>query len=225
MSWGLPMLFTTENDAEEINIILRPYRPEEALNISGGISSHHVSQYMSLNRAQTSEDSAEWLQKMSKSDTDMLWAVCIGKDANDKLGTPIGSTGLHKIHESRASSGFVIYDTSMWGKGIASACHRARCFYAHHILGLKAIDSEVAYPNIGSYKALLGVGYTEVGTRYSGHFTNGKWHHIHQLTWVNPHKLAWDRFWDANEPTAEFVEARKRARKALRWAETNITFL
>ncbi len=226
MAFGVPNKFKSlPKEDEAVTIIMRkPEEGDEAI-VANGISRGDVNVWTNTNRSITAEMEKDFFKNQAEDKNSVFWIIAIAEDENDNIGRPIGVTSIGDIKDRRGGSGCIIFDTSLWGKGIASACHRARCFYAHHILGLKAIDSEVAYANIGSYKALLSVGYTEVGTRYSGHFANGKWHHLHQLTWVNPHKLAWNRFWDTNEPTSEFIEARARARKALRWAETNITFL
>ena len=226
MAFGLPMTFNSlPKKGKPVKIILRsPVEGDEEI-ISQGISRAKVNEYTNTNRTITTEVEREFFTEQAKEANSAFWVIAVASDPNDNVGRPIGVTSIGNIKDNRGGSGCIIFDTAMWGKGVASACHRARCFYAYSRLGLKAIDSGVAHPNTGSYKALTGVGYVVTGNQYSAHFTNGKWHHLYTLTWVNPDKYKWTEFWNANTPTKKFVEARKTAQEAIEWAEENVTFL
>lgn len=226
MAFELSMKFKSlPKSGEAVNIILRPPIEGEETTIAEGISKAKVNEYTSTNRTITTEMEREFFTSQAKEANSAFWIIATADDLKDNVGRPIGVTSIGDIKNNRGGSGCIIFDTVMWGKGIATACHRARCFYAHHRLGLKAIDSSVAYPNTGSYKALLGVGYVVTGISYSYHFSNGQWHNAYALTWVNPDKYKWAEFWSANKPPKEFVEARKTAQEAIDWAKENVTFL
>lgn len=226
MAFGLSMTFNSlPKKGKPVKLILRsPVEGDEEI-ISKGISRAKVNEYTNTNRTITTEMEREFFTEQAKEANSAFWIIAVANDPKDNVGRPIGVTSIGDIKNNRGGSGCIIFDTSMWGMGIASACHRARCFYAYCRLGLKAIDSTVAYPNTGSYKALLGVGYAVTGTLYGMHFTAGKWHNLYSLTWVNPDECKWVEFWSANKPPKEFVEARKTAQAALDWAEKNVTFL
>jgi RimJ/RimL family protein N-acetyltransferase len=226
MAFGVAMKFNSlPKEGEPLNIIMRPPLEGEEAIVSAGISKGKVNEFTNTNRSVTIEMEHEFFASHAKEANSAFWIIAIGNDDADDIGRPIGVSSIDGIKDGRGGSGCIIFDTDMWGKGIASACHRARCFYAYSRLGLRAIDSTVAYPNTGSYKALLGVGYTVTGTLYSLHFRGGKWHHLHSLTWVNPDKYKWDEFWCNNKPPKKFVVARKKAEATLEWAKQNITFL
>lgn len=149
----------------------------------------------------------------------------LGEDPDDHTGRPVGTSGLLKINNFRAASGVVIFDRSTWGKGLASACHRARCLYAHQVLGLNAIDSSVIFGNDGSLRALRNVGYEVIGVYFSGHMVNGVMRHNHDLVWVNPNDHNWNFFWADNPIPKRLHKARERALVALERARTEVTFL
>lgn len=220
--WGFPLKFTTPSG---LHVIMRPYRDGEEGAMAEQISSAEVCKFLSLNGSQTPAQEKEWLRKLAEEDDSTLWAICLGEHTGDHVGKPIGTSGLHHIRNARAVSGVVIYDRSVWGKGLASACHRARCLYAHQVHGLKAIDSAVVFGNAGSIRALRGVGYEVVGTHYAEHMVDGQFRHLNELTWVNPTEHSWNYFWGDNEIPRKFHKARERAFAALERAHTEVTFL
>lgn len=220
--WGFPMKFTTSSG---LHVIMRAYRDDEATVLSQGVSSAEVCRYISLNGAQTPAQEQEWIKKTAEDKDSAHWAICLGEHEADVVGKPVGISGLNKRHYSRATSGVVIFDRSVWGKGLASACHRARCLYAHEVLGLHAIDSAVIQGNDGSIRALRGVGYEVVGIHYSEQLADGQLRHLNELTWVNPTERVWDYFWGDNEIPNKFHKARERALAALEQAKQEVTFL
>ena len=226
MAFGVPNKFKSlPKEDEAVTIIMRkPEEGDEAI-VANGISRGDVNVWTNTNRSITAEMEKDFFKNQAEDKNSVFWIIAIAEDENDNIGRPIGVTSIGDIKDRRGGSGCIIFDTSLWGKGIASACHRVRCFIAFSRLNLRAIDSAVVYGNEGSLKALLGVGYASTGTIYGGHFNNGTWHHLHTLTWVNPNKDVWNEFWRESEPPAEFVEARKKSELALEWAKENVTFL
>ncbi len=224
--FGFPMqIKTTAKDGEELWIVLRPYRDGEETTLANSISSYEICQYLRINSSLTPAMEKEWLTKAAQDASSVTWAICATQDKNDQIGVCIGTTRLHDIKDNRSLSSMVIYNRTAWGRGIASDCHRARCYYAQQVLGIKAIDSDVAYPNVASLKALERVGYARTGTKYSANFANGQWQHLHLLTWVNPSQVKWDEFWGDNTPPKKFLKARERAILALNQARREVTFL
>lgn len=221
MAFGFPMKLTLKHNPP---IILRPYRADEMSAVSDLISSYEVCRFTATTSSKVAEQESSWYENTYSDNNSAVWAICIAQNDSDTTGKPIGVTSLG-FKNNRGSSGIIIFDRSYWGQGVASRCHRARCFYAHNNLGLKAIDSTVAYANEGSLKALLAVGYTITGTEYAKHFANGQLHHLHRLTWVNPTEHKWAEFWDINTPPSDFNKARILAQKAINLARTEVTFL
>lgn len=221
MAFGFPMHLSA---GDKPGVILRPIDVSEAGSISGLISSYEVARFTNTKSSKTVAQETEWIESSSKGADSTIWGIAIAESQSDTQGRIVGVTSLSH-NDGRGSSGIIIYDRSLWGQSIASRCHRARCFYAHNNLGLKAIDSTVAYPNLGSRKALQGVGYVITGTEYGNHFADGQPHHLHRLTWVNPTEHKWLEFWGTHKPPVNFQKARIVAQKALDLARTEVTFL
>lgn len=211
--------------ASGLHVVMRAYKPGEEVAIAELISSYEVSRYISVAGSQTAAQEAEWIDKLLKESNSVHWAICVAEGKRDLVGRTVGTSTLSDIDGRRAVSGVVIYDRSVWRQGLASACHRARCFYANRVLGLCAIDSSVIRGNQGSLRALRGVGYEVVGTHMAEHFIDGQWRHHDELTWVNPSQGAWQQFWGDTEIPKSFKKARQRAAVALAQAEREVTFL
>ena len=226
MAYGLPMSFSNGvENKQEPRIIMRGYQEGEGTLMAKAISRVNIQRYIMLSATQTPAMEEAWMEQAATLKDDCTWAICIAQDSSDELGTPIGSTGLHRIEDGRAHSGIVIYDDSFWHQGIASACHRARSLYAHQVLGIRAVDSYVISGNDASLNALQGVGYTRTGTQYSHSIVGGKVCHLDNLTWVNPYRHQWDYFWGDNEPPEEFNISRRKAELAIERARADVTFM
>lgn len=221
MAFGFPMKLSLEGF---VPIILRPFDTGDLERVPSLISSYEVCRFTGTTGSKTLADEQAWYEKIIAESNSAVWAICMAESAADTQGKVIGVTSLG-FKNNRGSSGIIIFDRNYWGQGIASRCHRARCFYAHNNLGLKAIDSTVVYANQGSLKALLAVGYTITGTEYAKHFAKGQPHHLHRLTWVNPTEHKWAEFWGANTPPDDFNQARSIALRAIEQAKSEVRFL
>lgn len=224
MAFGFPMRFQhTLKDGEEVSIILRPYQEDEVSIISRGFSRFEISRFLGNWHAWTVSQEAEWLKQSAEEENSIVWAICISKDEADPIGRPIGTTSITNIRNGRGESGCSIYDETLWGNGIASACHRARCYYAHYVLGLRAIDSYVAFPNHASSKALIGVGYFITGVSPGMLFSGGEWHNVYNLTWINPtYERDFPKIKDLSDIRHKAI---KKAKRALEWSYKNISFI
>ena len=95
---------------------------------------------------------------MVEDDKRFLWGIYL------EDSPLIGLTEI-SIHQPNhmGGSGFVLFDKTFWRKGIAGTTHVARTAFAANQLGLKTITTGVLSPNIGSQRALEGVGYFLTG--------------------------------------------------------------
>jgi RimJ/RimL family protein N-acetyltransferase len=125
----------------------------------------------------------------------------------------------------QATSGIIIVDSDYWGKGIASAAHKARTWYAFRQLGLVRIKSAVRNGNEGSLKALERSGYGHVYTERNTSFVDGAYRHQYNLECLNPDDWAWRLWWGDDRPTRKAIDARKVTEEVLRWAEKNVDLL
>ncbi len=206
-------------------IVMRPLVEDEMADVARQISSYEVCRYLGTHGAQSVEQEIEWLKARYEEPNSFGWGICLADGKKDHTGRPIGMSGVNSITNYRGESGVVLWDRSIWGNGIASAIHRARCYYAVYCHHLVAIDSDFYQANVGSGKALYRAGYAKVGTAYGHGRVDGRVSHTTKLLWVNPTEHVWNYFWADSEPPKKFLEARKRALKALKQAKREVTFL
>lgn len=217
--------FRMRAKSKGLELLLRPYEPGEESNMLPGMQSWQVAQYLGLQAAQTLQTESEFITKLTGDPELLGWAICIVEGATSR---PIGTSTLRlgwNSHSYIATSGIVIYDRAWWGRGVASLAHLARTHYAVNVRDLAAIRSGVAQDNVGSRRALESVGYARTGTVYHAGAIDGKICHSDDLLFVNPNKRSWDFFWGDSEVPEVFLEARKRARRALRRADNQIEYL
>ena len=117
----------------------------------------------------------------------------------------------------------MISDPAYWGRGIASAIHKARTWYAFQHMGLHRIMSAVLQGNVGSRKALSRSGYELVYVERNEQFVDGKLCHLDCLECLNPLEPFWSQWWHGERPPKKLVEARRCTLDALEWAEKNVT--
>jgi len=153
------------------HIRLVPLTPEMLPVYVQWFSDTEVTRYMGRPFPPTLAQEHEWFERVTKSDTDLLWAIM----AEDRH---IGSTGIHDIQwrSRRAITGNLIGDKSAWGKGYGSEAVRLRTRYAFQELGLEKLETEVFMENAGSRRCLEKSGYRQYGVRRRHEFRDGRWH-------------------------------------------------
>lgn len=194
----------------------------------GGLQRFEVHRYLGRGTAPVLEDEFDWFESARAEKTSFVWGIWVVDGQNRKL---IGNTSIFKIGPV-GSAGFIrhgvtgslIFDTNYWGRGIASAAHKARTWFAFKQLGLHRLTSDVLQVNIGSRRALDRAGYVQVGTVRNEAYVDGKLLHLDRLECLNPQTLLWDQWWHEDNPTEEAVAARARTEEVLKWAEENVTF-
>jgi RimJ/RimL family protein N-acetyltransferase len=209
----------------ELQIELAPFSKEDMVEfISPGMNRFSVNKYLSQHNAHTIEDEQEWYDKIRMDKASVKWGIWVLE--NDKR-TLIGESSLSdifmndaKIHQ--ATSGSVIFRKEYWGRGIASAAHKARTWYAFQHMGLHRIMSAVIQGNVGSLKALTRSGYSLVYVERNTVFVDGSARNQDNLECLNPNEPFWSLWWNSERPTKRALEARKLTRIALDWAKENV---
>lgn len=219
MAFGCIMKLKTRSG---LSIELAPFSREEVLVFRDGMQCASVLRYLNTSTAQTDETEQEWYDNVVKDKASIVWGVWAVERGKRTL---VGNTALsHITHEplKQAVSGIILTNSSYWGKGIASAAHRARTLYAFKQLRLVRIKSAVMHGNYASKKALEGVGYLTVYTERNEKFIDGALRHMDNMECLNPDDWAWRQWWGEDRPTAKAVEARKKTQSVLEWAEKNV---
>ena len=219
MSFGPIIRFTVS----DIKIELAPLTKQSVQEfiVDGGLQTHSVHRYLTTT-AQVAEDEDEWFEKTRVDKASITWGIWDISDGR-KL---IGSSALHGIGGEtilQATSGSLIFRPEYWGKGIASAAHKARTWYGFNQLGLTRIKSGVLDGNVGSWKALERSGYTLVYIERNEKFVDGRYVDQLCLECINPDPIRWTLWWGTRRPTRKALEARKRTRNALSWAEDHVS--
>lgn len=213
----------------ELNIELAPMTREsmgEFIAHGGGMQRHSVTRYLSRQAAPVLEDEYEWFDKVRANENSLNWGIWV-VEASERI--LIGGSGLHDIGQEghagfirQATSGSMIFRPEYWGRGIASAAHKARTWYAFQHLGLHRIQSAVIRGNGGSSKALSRSGYTLVYTERNECFEGGELRHMDCFECLNPLDLFWRQWWHGDTPPAASRQARQLTRAVMAWAEENV---
>lgn len=219
----------------ELRIELAPLTKEAVSEFvsrehGGGLQQRSVSQYLGLSQAPTVEDEQDWFEKVRTDKRSLVWGIwLIEGEGLSQTRTLIGNSALTGIGEDghtrlirQATSGSLIFRKEYWGRGIASAAHKARTWYAFQHLGLHRIKSAVIQANGGSRKALERSGYTFVYTERNEQYGNGQFHHLDCLECLNPLDLFWNQWWHGDRPTKAAKDARAKTREVLAWAEEHV---
>ncbi|HMM62201.1 MAG TPA: GNAT family protein [Candidatus Saccharibacteria bacterium] len=219
MSFGPIMRFKVG----ELQVELAPLTKEVMGEfVNPGMQQASISRYLSFHAAYTREDEEEWFDKTRTDKSSLVWGIWVIEAGERKL---IGNTALSEIrwaHVHQATSGSLIFRKEYWGKGIASAAHKARTWYAFQHMGLHRVKSAVLQGNVGSYKALAKSGYSLVYVERNEQFIDGKLHHLDCLECLNPLDPFWTQWWHGDRPTKRAVEARKVTEQSFLWAEQNV---
>lgn len=221
MSFGPTMRLTVD----KLTIELAAFDKASMAGFVEGMAQASVTRYLSRSTAPTIEDEHEWFDKVRADRTRLNWGIWV---VDDNQRTLIGDTTLFDIqrkHIHQATSGSEIFRKEYWGRGIASAIHMARTWYAFQHMGLHRIMSAVVQGNHGSLKALEKSGYRLVYVERNTQFVDGQLRHQDNLAVLNPLPVFWDQWWHDDEPDAEAIAARAVTEHVMDWAEKHVELL
>ncbi len=133
----------------------------------------NITRYLLYRFPVTLKQEEEWLERMSVSQEDVIWAITVKAS-----GDLVGATGLHRItwRHRHGSNGIVIGERSEWGKGYATEAIRLTTAFAFNELGLEKVLTEVYEGNVASRRAMERVGFRQCGLLRHNRFFDGRWH-------------------------------------------------
>ena len=151
-------------------VTLRPPRPDDAPVMITWFEDMEVTRFLRLRHPPSIEMEKEWLEKMARSPDDIVWVI-------EYQGRAVGTTAIHLIDwkNGSATTGTVIGDKSVWGKGLGRELMRLRARYAFTQLPLRKLKSAYVDGNDASAKAQAAAGYREVGRYRGDEFVDGRW--------------------------------------------------
>ena len=149
---------------------LRPPRMEEADAIVTWFEDPEVTRFLEVRHPPTVEFEKEFLEKTGRDPDTVWWAV-------EHDGRLVGATGIHRIDWKNGfgTTGTVIGDRAMWGKGLGRELMQIRAAYAFTQLPLRKLKSGYLDGNEASARAQKAAGYKEVGRWKGDRFIDGKW--------------------------------------------------
>lgn len=118
------------------------------------------------------QELSEYILKMNESATDILFGIFLIETqvhiGNIKIGDIDYSDGTAHV-------GMLIGSKAMWGKGYATEAIELVTRYGFDKLSLKKLRAGMVVDNIGSFKAFMKAGYTQIGKTNKQVFLNGQY--------------------------------------------------
>ena len=149
---------------------LRPPKPDEAVAISTWFEDLEVTRFLKLRHPPTVEFEKEFLERIGRDPDAVWWAV-------EHEGRLVGGTSIVRIDWKHGfgTTGTVLADKNVWGKGLARELMQLRAAYAFTQLPLRKLKSGYLDGNVASARAQKAAGYKEVGRWTADRFIDGKW--------------------------------------------------
>jgi RimJ/RimL family protein N-acetyltransferase len=153
------------------HISLEPPRDEDIDLYCSWFADTDLTRYLLVRFPPSPEGEVEWLRNAAANQHAVQWRIVLE-------GRTIGSTALHDIDwkNRHATTGTVIGDRSVWGKGYGSESVRLRTAYAFNELGLERLETQSMAENVGMHRALERAGYQRIAVRRRFAFFEGCWH-------------------------------------------------
>ena len=152
---------------------LRPLRAEDAPLMITWFEDMEVIRFLTFRNPPTLEFEKEWVEKAGRDPNSVLWAV----EHDDRT---VGTTGIHLIDwkNGTGTTGTLIGDKAVWGKGLARELMQLRARYAFMELPLRKLKSGYLDGNEASGRAQSAAGYKVVGRHKAEQFFGGTWHDL-----------------------------------------------
>lgn len=149
---------------------LRPPRADDAAVMITWFEDMEVTRFLMLRYPPGIDAEKEWLDKMARDPDQVVWIV-------ECEGRAVGTTAIHAIDWKNGfgTTGTVIGDKSVWGKGLGRELMQLRARYAFTQLPLRKLKSAYLGGNDASARAQAAAGYREVGRYKADLFTDGSW--------------------------------------------------
>jgi RimJ/RimL family protein N-acetyltransferase len=149
---------------------LRPLRPDDAETMIAWFADQEVTRYLRLRLPMSLEAELAWMKRIGENPNEIIWGI-------EHEGRLVGSTGIHAISwvDQNGTTGTLIGDKTVWGKGIAGEMMRLRADYAFTQHPFVKLKSAFLDGNEASRRAQAGAGYREVGRLRREFFRDGRW--------------------------------------------------
>ncbi len=149
---------------------LRPPTPDDAPAMATWFEDLEVTRFVKLRNPPSLEVEKEFVDRMGRDPNAIFWAV-------EHEGRLVGGTSIMGIDWKLGfgTTGTVIADKSVWGRGIGRELMQLRAGYAFTQLPLRKLKSGYLEGNTASARAQKSAGYREVGRWHKDRFVDGRW--------------------------------------------------
>ena len=149
---------------------LRPPRLDDAEPMIGWFEDLETTHFLGLRNPPSIEMEKEWLNSTARDPNSVIWVVEVD-------GRAVGTTGIRDIDWKNGfgTTGTLIGDRSLWGKGIGRETMQLRARYAFTQLPLRKLKSSYFDGNKASGRAQAAAGYGEVGRFRADRYVDGRW--------------------------------------------------
>lgn len=149
---------------------LRPPRPEDAAAMATWFEDLEVTQFLKVRFPPTEEMEKEFIDRIGRDPNAVFWVI-------EHEGRPVGGTSINQIDWKLGfgTTGTVIADKTVWGKGLGRELMQLRAAYAFTQLPLRKLKSGYLEGNTASARAQKAAGYKEIGRWHRERFVDGKW--------------------------------------------------
>jgi RimJ/RimL family protein N-acetyltransferase len=149
---------------------LRAPKTEDALSMVGWFEDLETTLFLGRRSPPSIEMENEWLESTARDPNSVVWVIEVD-------GRAVGTTGIREIDWKNGfgTTGTMIGDKSLWGKGIGREVMQLRTRYAFMQLPLRKLKSSYFDGNAASARAQAAARYREVGRYRADRFVDGRW--------------------------------------------------
>ena len=149
---------------------LRAPRLDEAADMGAWFEDLEVTRFVKLRFPPSAVTEKEFLEQTERDPDAIFWAI-------EHEGRLVGGTSIRMIDwkHGHGTTGTVIADKTVWGKGLARELMQLRAEFAFTQLPLRALRSGYLEGNVASARAQSAAGYREVGRWHQDRFVDGRW--------------------------------------------------
>jgi RimJ/RimL family protein N-acetyltransferase len=149
---------------------LRPPKGDDASRMLSWFEDLEINHFLGRRHPISIEMEKETLERIARDPDSVIWVVEVD-------GRAVGTTVIHGIDWKNGfgTTGTMIGDKSLWGKGIGRETMQLRARYAFIQLPLRKLKSSYFDGNTASGRAQAAAGYREVGRFRADRYVDGKW--------------------------------------------------
>lgn len=149
---------------------LRPPRPEDVADFATWFEDMEVTRFLKLRNPPSADMEKEFFDRVARDPNVIFWAI-------EHQGRLVGGTSIGAIDwkSGHGTTGTVIADKSVWGRGLGRELMQLRAEYAFMQTPLRTLRSGYLEGNVASARAQRSAGYREVGRWHGDRFIDGEW--------------------------------------------------